>query len=88
MGNDRNQEATGDVCGLCQEPLADGETVLQIVEDRHPTYDKEIVLQHARDGHTRLPAVRLLVSHCLAVEGRAGPQPLRTDSLSILWNAG
>ncbi len=33
-----------DLCELCYEPLEDGETVLQLVQDRHPTYDREIVL--------------------------------------------
>ncbi len=44
MEDAQDQEAGRDVCGLCQEPLADGEAVVQVVEDRHPTYDKEIVL--------------------------------------------
>jgi len=44
MEDAESQEVGGEVCGLCQEPLADGETVVQVVEDRHPTYDKEIVL--------------------------------------------
>jgi len=44
MEDNEKNEARGDVCGLCQEPLAEGETVVQVVEDRHPTYDKEIVL--------------------------------------------
>lgn len=39
-----HEEHDGDVCGLCQQLLADGEAVVQVVEDRHPTYDKEIVL--------------------------------------------
>jgi hypothetical protein len=38
------EETPPDVCGLCYEPLADGDAVVQVVEDRHPTYDKEIVL--------------------------------------------
>ena len=33
-----------DLCELCHEPLEDGETVLQLVQDRYPTYDREIVL--------------------------------------------
>jgi len=44
MEDNENSEARGDVCDLCQEPLVDGDPVLQVVEDRHPTYDKEIVL--------------------------------------------
>jgi len=32
------------VCGLCRQAFSDGETVVQVVEDRHPNYDKEIVL--------------------------------------------
>lgn len=44
MENMENEVANADVCSLCQEPLADGETVVQIVEDRHSNYDKEIVL--------------------------------------------
>ncbi len=39
-----HEEPEGDVCGLCQQPLSDGEAVVQLVEDRYPTYDKEIVL--------------------------------------------
>ncbi len=39
-----SHDTNGDACELCQEPLADGDTVVQVVEDRHPTYDKEIVL--------------------------------------------
>ena len=31
-------------CDLCGEPFQDGETVIQVVEDRHPTYEEEIVL--------------------------------------------
>jgi hypothetical protein len=37
-------EDDGGACDLCGERLADGETVVQVVEDRHPTYDREIVL--------------------------------------------
>ena len=33
------------VCPICQQPFADGDAVLQVVEDRYPTYDREIVLQ-------------------------------------------
>jgi len=44
MEDDERNAVSGDVCELCQEPLADGETVVQVVQDRHPTYDKEIVL--------------------------------------------
>ena len=43
----QNAEMDGrdvDVCELCQEPLRDGETVVQVVQDRHPTYDRELVL--------------------------------------------
>ncbi len=32
-------------CDLCGEALTDGDTVVQVVEDRHPTYDREIVLK-------------------------------------------
>lgn len=32
-------------CELCGQPLEDGEAVVQIVRDRHPTYDREIVLE-------------------------------------------
>jgi hypothetical protein len=38
-----NEDDSG-ACDLCGERLADGETVVQVVEDRHPTYDREIVL--------------------------------------------
>ena len=33
-----------DLCLICQEPLVDGDTVVQVVEDRYPTYDRQIVL--------------------------------------------
>ena len=39
-----HEEPEGDVCGLCQKALSDGEAVVQLVEDRYPTYDREIVL--------------------------------------------
>lgn len=42
MAETENDEWT---CELCGQPLQDGETVIQIVRDRHPTYDREIVLQ-------------------------------------------
>ena len=32
-------------CAICSQPFSDGETVVQVVEDKHPTYDKEIVLR-------------------------------------------
>ena len=38
-------ESRRDVCELCGEPFTDGEIVTQIVQDRYPTYDKEVVLQ-------------------------------------------
>ncbi|MCK4374139.1 MAG: hypothetical protein KAX19_02385 [Candidatus Brocadiae bacterium] len=44
MGDAKNEEVDTDVCRLCQQPLTDGETVVQLVEVRHPTYDREIVL--------------------------------------------
>ena len=31
-------------CPICQKPFVDGDAVVQVVEDRFPTYDKEIVL--------------------------------------------
>ncbi len=34
----------GSVCGLCQQPFSDGETVVQVVEDRYPNYDRRIVV--------------------------------------------
>ena len=37
-------ETEHQVCELCGQPLEDGETVIQVVRDRHPTYDREIVL--------------------------------------------
>ncbi|MFW6118819.1 MAG: hypothetical protein ACOC7S_00635 [Planctomycetota bacterium] len=37
-------EAETDVCQLCGAPLDDESEVVQIVRDRHPTYDREIVL--------------------------------------------
>ncbi len=44
MKDAKNEEGGAGICGICQEPFADGETVVQVVEDRHPTYDKEVVL--------------------------------------------
>ena len=44
MGNGTPEESDGSVCGLCQQPFSDGETVVQVVEDSYPTYDGEIVL--------------------------------------------
>ncbi len=38
------QKPRTDVCSLCQQPLADGDDVVQIVQDRYPTYDREFVL--------------------------------------------
>lgn len=38
-------EGSPDVCSMCQEPFRDGQTVLQVVEDVHPTYNREIVLR-------------------------------------------
>jgi hypothetical protein len=34
-----------EACAVCGRPFIDGETVIQVVEDRHPTYDREVVLQ-------------------------------------------
>jgi len=55
----------GGACDLCGDPFADGETVIQVVEDRHPTYDKEIVLHtyHARCCRNR-EEVREDCPHC------------------------
>lgn len=52
-------------CDLCGEPFADGERVIQVVEDKHPTYDKEIVLNtyHARCCQNR-EEVRHDCPHC------------------------
>ncbi len=44
MENAENPEASGHVCGICQQPFADGQTVVQVVEDRYPNYDEEVVL--------------------------------------------
>ena len=38
-------ESSEDICQICGEPFTDGETVTQVVQDRYPTYDREIVLQ-------------------------------------------
>ena len=40
-------------CDLCGEPFQDGETVIQIVEDTHPTYDREAVLHTYHEGCCR-----------------------------------
>lgn len=55
----------GGACDLCGEPFADGETVVQVVEDRHPTYDKEVVLHtcHVRCCRNR-EEVRQDCPHC------------------------
>ena len=37
-------EDNPDVCSMCHEPFRDGDCVIQVVEDVHPTYDREIVL--------------------------------------------
>ena len=38
------QDATGDGCAICSQPFSDSETVIQVVEDKHPTYDREVIL--------------------------------------------
>lgn len=42
--NGEPQESTGVSCAICHAPFSDRETVVQIVQDKYPTYDKEIVL--------------------------------------------
>ena len=48
MKNADNEVANAEGCGLCQEAFADGDAVVQIVEDRHSNYDKESVLHTYR----------------------------------------
>ncbi len=43
--NTQAQNVIGaDTCPACGKGFSDGETVIQVVQDRHPCYDKEIVL--------------------------------------------
>lgn len=44
MKDAKNREVDTNVCRICQQGFSDGETVVQVVEDRHPSYDKETVL--------------------------------------------
>lgn len=44
MGADQRQTETAAACESCGGRLKDGTPVIQIVEDRYPTYDREIVL--------------------------------------------
>ena len=44
MNQTDNDTPSADACGICQQAFAYGETVVQVVEDRHPNYDKKIVL--------------------------------------------
>jgi hypothetical protein len=43
MKNAGNEVANADICHICQRPFSEGETVVQAMEDRHPTCHKEIV---------------------------------------------
>jgi hypothetical protein len=36
-------EDSPSVCSICGKPLRTGQPVIQIVEDVHPSYDREIV---------------------------------------------
>lgn len=44
MDTDRKQTETTVTCESCGGRFGDGDTVIQIVQDRHPTYDLDIVL--------------------------------------------
>ena len=33
-----------ELCPICRKPFEDGDQVVQVVEDRFPTYDREVVL--------------------------------------------
>ena len=65
LAKDEFGDDDGGACDLCGEPFADGETVIQVVADKHPTYDKEIVLNtyHARCCSNR-EEVRHDCPHC------------------------
>ena len=66
MGDAIAEGAGADACELCQEPLAEGETVVQIVEDRHSTYDREVVLH---TYHRRCCRRREIIAHeCTACD--------------------
>ena len=41
---DTKDDSKHGICGLCQKPFSAGEAVVQVIEDRHPAYDREIVL--------------------------------------------
>ncbi len=52
-------------CVLCGKPLRDGETVVMVVEDRHPTYDREVVLDTYHQACCRnREQVGLTCEHC------------------------
>ena len=65
-------------CAICSQPFSDGETVIQVVQDRHPAYDREIILAtcHERCWRGRESLSRRC-SHCQCayrlVLLRAGP---------------
>ncbi|MFW6119033.1 MAG: hypothetical protein ACOC7S_01710 [Planctomycetota bacterium] len=39
-----DEQSTTSVCPTCRNGFGEEETVIQVVEDRHPTYDREVVL--------------------------------------------
>ena len=58
-------ESTAALCPICREPFVDGDAVLQVVEDRYPTYDREIVLHtYHRSRWGNSETVMHDCSHC------------------------
>ncbi len=54
-----------DLCELCCEPLEDGDEVVQIVTDRYPTCDREIVLStFHKSCHDGIEELTHRCSHC------------------------
>jgi hypothetical protein len=87
-----HNDVAADVCRLCLRPLADGEAVVQVVEDRFPAYDREIVLHtyhracfHAAETLTHDCARCGCMFHlALIPSGRRLPQQRPPASLPLL----
>ncbi len=82
-------------CPICRKPFQDGDVVVQVVEDRFPDYDREVVLHtyhrvcfHA--GETVMhdcPRCGCMFHLALIRQGEELPQPHAAPLLPLLRHA-